>query len=50
MKEPKWHIFFGENVLFKFLRPTAGKNYPHKSQYTKLNFFQLAIFVTARKN
>ena len=26
LKEPKWHISCGENVLFKILYPKAGKN------------------------
>ena len=31
LKEPKWHISCGENVLFKILYPTAGKNDPLKT-------------------
>ena len=26
LKEPEWHIYYGEKVLFKILYPTAGKN------------------------
>ena len=26
LKEPEWHIFCGQNVLFKILYPTTGKN------------------------
>ena len=50
LKEPKWHISYGENVLFKILYPTAGKNDPLKIYYTQLNSFQLALLVTSRKN
>ena len=31
LKELKWHISCGENVLFKILYPTAGKNDPLKT-------------------
>ena len=30
LKESKWHISYGENVLFKFVYPTTGENDPHK--------------------
>ena len=32
MKEPKWHIPFGENVLLKMLYSTTGNNDPLNSQ------------------
>ena len=50
MKEWKWHICCGENVLFKISYPTAGKNDLLKTWYTQVNSFQLAFLVTSTKN